>query len=289
MNIKRNFIPTSLYSWKSPYEMRPSRIVIHNTANDASAANEIKYMHRTKAQGGVQVSFHYAVDDKEIIQGIPENRNAWHAGDGVSGLGNREGIAIEICYSKSGGERFLKAEENTIDLIVDILNRYNWTIDKVTKHQDYMNKRCPHRTLDLGWNRFIKMIKERLGEGNIIPGAIYHTVKTGENLSSIGRRYNIDWKKIYNQNKNIIGPNANFIKSGIELLIPTTNIPAKFKIGDKVVFIKDWNIYKSSTAENPVKSVYNGGTITKIYPEAKNPYLLNNGRGFVRTNDIMKI
>lgn len=29
-----------------------------------------------------EVSFHYAVDDKEIVQGIPENRNAWHSGDG---------------------------------------------------------------------------------------------------------------------------------------------------------------------------------------------------------------
>jgi N-acetylmuramoyl-L-alanine amidase len=29
-----------------------------------------------------KVSFHYAIDDIEIVQGIPENRNAWHAGDG---------------------------------------------------------------------------------------------------------------------------------------------------------------------------------------------------------------
>lgn len=45
-----------------------------------------------------EVSFHYAVDDVEVVQGIPENRNAWHAGDKGNGKGNREGIAIEICY-----------------------------------------------------------------------------------------------------------------------------------------------------------------------------------------------
>lgn len=125
--------------------MTPSRIVVHNTANDATARNEIDYMTRNNDE----TSFHYAVDDKEIVQGIEENRNSWNAGDG-NGKGNREGIAIEICYSKSGGERFLKAEDNAASLIADILKRYGWGIDRVTKHQDYSGKYCPHRTLDMG-------------------------------------------------------------------------------------------------------------------------------------------
>lgn len=162
VNIRKNLMPSSLYSWKSPYSMKPTRIVVHNTANDASADAEIRYMNKTKTQGGVQVSYHYAVDDKEIVQGLPENRNGWHAGDGATGKGNREGISIEICYSKSGGSRFIKAEQNAVELIVDILKRYNWGIDKVTKHQDYANKYCPHRTLDMGWNRFIKMVETKL-------------------------------------------------------------------------------------------------------------------------------
>lgn len=161
VKIRKNLLPESLYEWKSPYKMNPTRIVVHNTANDASADAEIKYMNKSQQQGGVQVSYHYAVDDIEAVQGLPENRNGWHAGDG-NGKGNREGIAIEICYSKSGGERFIKAEQNAVELIVDILNRYGWGIDKVTKHQDYMNKYCPHRTLDMGWDRFLKMIKNKL-------------------------------------------------------------------------------------------------------------------------------
>lgn len=168
VNIRKNLLSESLYNWKSPYIMKPTRIVVHNTANDASADNEIKYMHKTKEQGGVQVSFHYAVDDIEVVQGLSVNRNGWHSGDG-NGKGNREGIAIEICYSKSGGARFIKAEQNAIDLIVDILKKYNWGIDKVTKHQDYSNKYCPHRTLDLGWDRFINAIKNKLeGASNSI-------------------------------------------------------------------------------------------------------------------------
>lgn len=162
VKVRQNLMNPSLYNWKSPYSMTPTRIVVHNTANDASADQEIRYMNKSQAEGGRQVSYHYAVDDIEAVQGLPENRNGWHAGDGGNGKGNREGIAIEICYSKSGGERFIKAEQNAVELIVDILKRYGWGIDKVTKHQDYSGKYCPHRTLDMGWDRFINMIKAKL-------------------------------------------------------------------------------------------------------------------------------
>ena len=84
--------------------MKAESITVHNTWNDASAENEVKYMIGNKNK----VSFHIAVDDKEAVQGIPLDRNAWHAGDG-NGKGNRSSIGVEICHSKSGGERFAKA------------------------------------------------------------------------------------------------------------------------------------------------------------------------------------
>ena len=147
VNIIKKLVPESKYGIKCPYSMTPTRIVVHNTANDATARNEIAYM----TNNNYETSFHYAVDDKEIVQGLPLDRNGWHSSDG-NGKGNREGIAIEICYSKSGGDRFIKAEENAVDLIVYLLKKYNWGIDRVTKHQDYCGKYCPHRTLDMGWN-----------------------------------------------------------------------------------------------------------------------------------------
>lgn len=175
VNIIKRIVPESKWGIKCPYEMTPTRIVVHNTANDATARNEIAYM----TNNDYETSFHYAVDDKEIVQGIEENRNGWHASDG-NGKGNREGIAIEICYSQSGGERFIKAEQNAVELIVDILKRYGWGIDRVTKHQDYGNhKYCPHRTLDMGWDRFLNMIKAKL-EDNPASNEVnvYYRVKT---------------------------------------------------------------------------------------------------------------
>lgn len=160
MDIVKNLVSLSLYYCKCPYSMNPTRIVVHNTANDASARNEIQYMINNRNE----VSYHYAVDDKEIVQGIPENRNAWHAGDGGNGVGNRQGIAIEICYSKSGGARFDAAEALAAKFIASKLKEKGWGIDKVTKHQDYSNKYCPHRTLDKGWQRFLNMIQKELGQ-----------------------------------------------------------------------------------------------------------------------------
>lgn len=160
LKIRKIAMPSAKYSVKCPYTMTPTRIVIHNTANDACAENEIKYMQSNNAQ----TSFHYAVDDKEAVQGVELWRNAWHAGDGGNGPGNRQGIAIEICYSKSGGARFTKAEQNAAELTAKLLIDFGWGLDKVTKHQDYSGKYCPHRTLDLGWDRFLDMVEAKRKE-----------------------------------------------------------------------------------------------------------------------------
>lgn len=152
--IKENLVPKDKYAIKCPYTRTPTRVVIHNTANDAPAANEISYMR----YNDLEISFHYAVDDVNIVQGIPENRNVWASGDG-HGKGNMEGIHIEICYSKSGGKKFDKAEQNAAEFTASLLKKYGWGIDKVTKHRDYDGKYCPHRTLDRGWQRFLSMVK----------------------------------------------------------------------------------------------------------------------------------
>lgn len=156
MEIIKKLVRETMYDIKCPYPMKPEFIVVHNTANDSTAMNEINYM-ITNAH---KTSFHYAIDDKNIIQGIPDNRNAWHAGDGTNGIGNRKGLSIEICYSKSGGERFDKAEKLAAKFIAYKLKEYGWDISKVKKHQDFSGKYCPHRTLDLGWNRFLNMVSK---------------------------------------------------------------------------------------------------------------------------------
>ena len=180
VKIIQKLVPSSKYSIKCPYTMTPIGITVHNTANDASALNEIAYM----TNNNYEISYHYAVDDIQAVQGLPLNRNGWHASDGANGTGNRKTIAIEICYSKSGGARFDKAEENASELIAQLLKQYGWSIDRVKRHYDYApnKKYCPHRTMDKGWDRFLNMVRSKLGGNEIVTPTneinVYYRVKT---------------------------------------------------------------------------------------------------------------
>ncbi|WP_370689947.1 peptidoglycan recognition protein family protein [Lysinibacillus fusiformis] len=162
VSIRQNLVPPNKYAIKCPYEMNPEFITIHNTANDASAKNEILYM----VNNNNQVSYHFAVDDIEVIQGLPLNRNAWHCGDG-QGNGNRKSIGIEICYSKSGGVKYIKAEENAVCLTAKLLYDRKWGIERVKKHQDWNGKYCPHRILDnKSWGSFLNRVQNELSKLN---------------------------------------------------------------------------------------------------------------------------
>ena len=158
--IKQCLVPTAKYNIKCPHTMKAEYITVHNTSNDASAENEIKYM----STNNNQVSYHFAVDDKEVIQGLPLDRNGWHCGDG-NGNGNRKSIGIEICYSKSGGERYTKAEENTVVLIAQLLKERGWGTDRVKQHYDWSKKNCPHRIRnEKRWDGFLKRIEDEMNK-----------------------------------------------------------------------------------------------------------------------------
>ena len=188
MEIVKMLIPESKYSIKCPHSMNPEFIIIHNTANDASAMAEISYM----IGNNKKVSFHCAIDNYRIVQGVPFDRNTWNATDGGNGTGNRKGIALEICYSKSGGERFEEAQKLAAEYTAYLLKKYNWGIDKVKKHEDfYPAKGCPHRTLSEGWQNFLNLVQsymvDRPIDNNIESGSdepvrTYQNGSTSENV-----------------------------------------------------------------------------------------------------------
>lgn len=179
VKIIQRLVPQSKYSIKCPNIVTMKGITVHNTANDASALNEIAYM----TNNNYEISYHYAVDDIQAVQGLPLNRNGWHASDGT-GPGNMSTIAIEICYSLSGGARFDKAEENAAELIAMLLQERGWGIDRVKRHYDYApnKKYCPHRTMDRGWDRFLNMVRSKMGDSEIVTPNnevnVYYRVKT---------------------------------------------------------------------------------------------------------------
>lgn len=185
MKIIQMLCPSSKYNIKCPYSMEAEGICIHNTANDAPAVNEIKYM----ISNNKETSFHFAVDDIQAVQGLPLDRNGWHASDGGNGRGNRKTIAIEICYSKSGGDRWLKALDNAAELTAELLIDHGWDISRVSKHQDYGNhKHCPHRILDeYGWDNFLNLIKSKMGKSTETETKTDESVNSGKTVVTLAR------------------------------------------------------------------------------------------------------
>ena len=152
LKLVQMLVPSSKYGIKCPYAMVPEFLTIHNTANNASALAEISFM----IGNSDEVSYHWAVDDVQAIQGIEHNRNGWHSGDGAKGTGNLKSIGIEICHSLTkGNPKYAKSEDNGAKLVAIILSQYGWGIDRIRKHQDWSGKYCPHRILDNGnWEGF---------------------------------------------------------------------------------------------------------------------------------------
>ena len=126
LNIKQNLLPPEKYGLKSPYNLTVKYITIHNTAEDRPAQWEIQNI----IDNEKQISFHFAVDNVDVVQGLPLNRNGFHAGDG-KGSGNRESIGIEICFSKSGGPRYYEGEQQAILLTVYLMLKFKVPIENV--------------------------------------------------------------------------------------------------------------------------------------------------------------
>ncbi|MGG7220869.1 N-acetylmuramoyl-L-alanine amidase [Bacillus sp. ATD] len=258
ISVRKNLVAGNKRELKCPYSMNAKYITFHNTANDASADAEIRYMIGNTSS----TSYHFAVDDKEVVQGIPTDRNAFHCGDGDGvNSGNRTSIGVEVCYSKSGGAKYKAAEKLAIKFIAQLLKERGWGVDRVRKHQDWSGKYCPHRVLAEGrWESVKAAIAAELKAlGGKTPkpsasapktsGSTY-TVKKGDTLSEIAQKTGVSMAKLqsYNGIKN-----ANKITVGQVLKLKGGSTSTSK--GKKYVYLPasadSWRIYPTNKA--PVK------------------------------------
>ncbi|MCY9204346.1 N-acetylmuramoyl-L-alanine amidase [Bacillus atrophaeus] len=272
--VRKNLVSENKYKLKCPNAMSAEYITIHNTANDAPAANEISYMINNTSS----TSFHFAIDDKEVRQGIPTNRNAWHTGDGTNGPGNRKSIGVEICYSKSGGARYKAAEERAIKFVAQLLKERGWGIDRVRKHQDWNGKYCPHRILSEGrWDEVKAAIEKELkalggktsSSSGSSSGSTY-TVKKGDTLSGIAKAEGVSVATL--QSLNGI-KNPNLIKVGQVLKL--TGSGGSSSSGKKSSYTLPSGIFKVTsplTKGTAVKQIQTAFAALYYYPDkgAKN-------------------
>ena len=289
MQLTRLMVPQSKWNIKCPYTMEADGICVHNTANKASAMAEVSYM----VGNNNQVSYHYAIDDYRIVQGVEENRNTWHASDGGNGKGNRKKISIEICYSTGDLEQFKKAELLAAKFIAYKLKEKGWGIDRVSKHQDYCGKYCPHKTLDLGWERFLNLIRAELEliqtstptQAPVQSTTTNYTVKinTADLNVRAGAGVNYKINTVVHQNEvyTIVAESNGWgkLKSGagwINLFYtkrtdakPNTTQSSKYVLGLYVVNASGLNVRSGPSTGYGIKKVYARGTRFDTY-EIKN-------------------
>lgn len=163
---------------KSGHRLRPggsfnkTSITIHSTGNpNSTAANERAWL--DNPSNSREAAWHYAVDENEIIQAIPDNETAWHCGDSY---GNKHSIGVEICES---GDR-TKTLERAARFAAEKMKEYNFDISNILRHYDWTGKNCPRILIDrayikdgMNWEWFINRVKSYF-EGDEKVGRIYN-------------------------------------------------------------------------------------------------------------------
>ena len=160
-----NHIPKTLNGVKN--RKRPANamnweyITVHNTGNPKSNAYGERGWLTNKYNLSSSTSYHLVVDENTAIECIPLWENAWHAGDGVEGTGNRKSVGIEVCESGD----LQKTIANVQYLIAYMINekskrdgKYYTAKQLVRKHQDWSNKYCPRLLIPM-WDKFVDGIQ----------------------------------------------------------------------------------------------------------------------------------
>lgn len=154
-------------------------IVVHYTANlkkGADAVANAKYLQKTERAG-----CHYAIDDKEIVQCVPENEVAYAVGDKKwfgfipkpwykNKIYNENSLSFEMCLG-GGRNDSLIIDKTAQSVAWQLYNRRFYSVDTITvdsvrylrrvpdlgrvvRHHDISGKHCPRFNYnDTAWNQ----------------------------------------------------------------------------------------------------------------------------------------
>lgn len=134
-------------------------ITVHETGNANPGADAAAHG-RLQARGNSRnASWHYTVDDKQVVQSFPDDVRCWHAGDG-RGHGNLSSIAIEICVNRDGD--YAKAVANAAELVRTLMARHGIPLANVVQHNRWSGKNCPQNLRSgakgITWAQFLALV-----------------------------------------------------------------------------------------------------------------------------------
>lgn len=161
-------------------------IVMHYVGAVSSAKNNADYFKNTYRGA----SAHYFVDDNDIYQVVEDKDISWHCGSNkyYCNARNTNSIGIEMCCYKNDGKLDIssKTEEKAIDLVKELMKKYNIDVNHVIRHYDVSHKICPAPFVNdiARWNNF----KAKLGQ----------TISEQQTTTSTPKNV-LEWQKIMNK------------------------------------------------------------------------------------------
>lgn len=118
-------------------------IVVHWTSNEGDTAkNNVDYF----AREVVKASAHYFVDENEVWNSVPPDRQAWHVGAKSyvhPECRNANSIGVEMCLTGKSYVLRRGTIERAVTLVRELMARYSVPLDRVLMHHDVTGKYCP--------------------------------------------------------------------------------------------------------------------------------------------------
>lgn len=154
------------FNYSSRHGSKILFLVVHDTGNHSKGANAL--MHQKYFGGGNRnASAHYFVDDKNIVQIIGDSYSAWHCGDRHSrryatrsDVLNRNSIGIEMCMNPDAD--YKKVYKNTVELVKNLMVKFNIPAENVVRHRDASGKSCPDHMRANNWAAWWQFKKDIL-------------------------------------------------------------------------------------------------------------------------------
>lgn len=147
MKIRQQLVSSRAKTWGEGSAC--SSITVHETANTSRGANAAAHAN-LQSRGNVRdASWHYQVDDTEVVQSFPDTVKCWHAGRAAE-----HSIAIEICVNSDGD--YKKALANAAALVAVLRERHGLPRSAVKQHHTWTGKNCPTKLRASGeWSSFV--------------------------------------------------------------------------------------------------------------------------------------
>ncbi|MBC8140397.1 MAG: N-acetylmuramoyl-L-alanine amidase [Armatimonadetes bacterium] len=179
LNLSVDLVPVGRRN-RPGTRLTPTYITIHNTANNSNGADADSHARWIKNTGYYTlpsgrrnyVSWHYTVDDGQVVKSLPTTEQGWHAGSG-----NAVSIGIEICQNRDGDRE--DAHDRAALLVAVLMKALNIPAANVVPHKHWTGKHCPAVILDgEGFSAFRQRCSVYRSElidtpGGMMPGDIF--------------------------------------------------------------------------------------------------------------------